>query len=108
MTGLPRGADSAPDAGAREQLGVGLFVGVGIGTYSLARLPSLPKATDEVLAVGRLLEPVLVGSPLTDADRAMVEGYLEGLRGALPEGGPLVGLWCGHALPSPVGVLQLP
>ncbi|MBK8075419.1 MAG: tetratricopeptide repeat protein [Kineosporiaceae bacterium] len=103
---MPASLESAQVPGSSAPRG--RFVGVGVGTYESDYLPDLPRAVSDVTTLAHLLAGGFDGEPLTDPQKADVEAYLGHVRGSLPEGGSVVGIWAGHGTPSPVGVLQLP
>ncbi|WP_394620617.1 tetratricopeptide repeat protein [Lentzea sp. JNUCC 0626] len=71
-----------------------VFVGVGIDRYS-ADLPDLDHAVADVKAVAEALSPAFTGEPLTNADHAAVDGYLQSVHGSA-DGGTLLLMWSGH------------
>src|SRR5664280_2299559 len=105
---MSQSSTGAAGGGTVNAAVVGRFVGVGIGSYTLGTLKTLPRAAVDVAAVGRLVGPILDARALIDPDKTALDTYLAGLPDTLAGGGALVGMWSGHGVASPVGVLQLP
>ncbi|SFR29853.1 Caspase domain-containing protein [Lentzea waywayandensis] len=85
-----------PPVPTADTLMKGRFVGIGVGSYELVQ--PLPHATSDVRAFGALLRG-LVGEPLTDPTEADIRAHMKALRTKPQDGGALVALWSGHAIP---------
>lgn len=84
-----------------------LFLGVGIDTYAAEQLGGLPRAVEDVRALGERLGARFTDSQLVNPSARKARKRLATLRGALPDGGSLIAVWSGHGQPSDVGTLRL-
>ncbi len=82
------------------------FVGVGVGEYD-DDYGQLDHAVPDVVAFAEVLDETFVRTLLLNPTEQAVRNGLKGLRESLPDGGSLVLLWSGHALPSPADGLRL-
>ena len=82
------------------------FVGVGVGRYDEGH-DQLDHAVTDVKAFAGLLDGVFVCTLLSNPTEQVVRDGLKALRDSLPDGGSLVLLWSGHAIPSPADGLRL-
>ena len=82
------------------------FVGVGVGHYDEGHA-HLDHAVSDVEEFAGLLDGVFVCTLWPDPTEQAVRDGLKALRGSLPDGGSLVLLWSGHAVPSPADGLRL-
>ncbi|MGO9727605.1 MAG: AAA family ATPase [Streptosporangiaceae bacterium] len=67
----------------------------------------LDHALPDVRAFADLLAEAFECTVLADPDEQSVRGCLKKVRGSMPDGGSLVLLWSGHAIPSPADGLRL-
>jgi len=74
----------------------GRFVGIGVGSYELVQ--PLQHAVSDVRELHALLKGY-EGEPLADAAEAEIRAHLKALRTTPQDGGALVALWSGHAIP---------
>jgi tetratricopeptide (TPR) repeat protein len=74
----------------------GRFVGIGVGSYELVQ--PLQHAVSDVRELHALLKGY-EGEPLADPTEAEVRAHLKALRTKPQDGGALVALWSGHAVP---------
>ncbi|GAB2851115.1 AAA family ATPase [Lentzea nigeriaca] len=74
----------------------GRFVGIGVGSYELVQ--PLQHAVSDVRELRALLKGY-EGEPLADPTEAEVREHMKGLRKQPQDGGALVALWSGHAIP---------
>src|SRR5688572_10806139 len=74
----------------------GRFVGIGVGSYELVQ--PLQHAVSDVRELRALLKGY-EGDPLADPTEAEIRAHLQTLRRNPQDGGPLVALWSGHAIP---------
>lgn len=74
----------------------GRFVGIGVGSYELVQ--PLQHAVSDVRELRALLKGY-EGDPLTDPTEADVRAHMKALRKQPQDGGALVALWSGHAIP---------
>lgn len=75
----------------------GLFLGVGIGAYSDAKLIDLPAVVGEVELVSELVGEHFTANVLHDAGKSEIEAWLGNYRGHFAFGeGALVLMWSGH------------
>lgn len=74
----------------------GRFVGIGVGKY--AAVPELQHAVDDVRSLRALLKDY-DGEPLVDPTEQEVREHLKGLTMQPQDGGSLIALWSGHAMP---------
>ncbi|ANZ39093.1 hypothetical protein BBK82_26480 [Lentzea guizhouensis] len=81
----------------------GRYVGIGVGAYELVQ--PLQHAVSDVRELGALLRGY-EGEPLADPTEAEVRAHMRALRQNPQDGGALVALWVGHAMPV-AGSLRL-
>ncbi|WP_434442758.1 hypothetical protein [Lentzea sp. E54] len=74
----------------------GRFVGIGVGSYEL--VPPLQHAVSDVRELRALLKGY-DGEPLADPTEAEIRAHMKALRRTPQDGGALVALWSGHAIP---------
>jgi tetratricopeptide (TPR) repeat protein len=74
----------------------GRFVGIGVGSYELVQ--PLQHAVSDVRELHALLKGY-EGEPLADPTEAEIRAHLKALRTTPQDGGALVALWSGHAIP---------
>ncbi|MFD5827692.1 AAA family ATPase [Lentzea sp. NPDC060358] len=74
----------------------GRFVGIGVGSYELVQ--PLQHAVSDVRELRALLRGY-DGEPLADPTEAEIREHMKALRRQPQDGGALVALWSGHALP---------
>ncbi|MDX8031466.1 caspase family protein [Lentzea sp. BCCO 10_0856] len=74
----------------------GRFVGIGVGSYELVQ--PLQHAVSDVRELRALLKGY-EGEPLADPTEAEIRAHMKGLRQQPQDGGALVALWSGHAIP---------
>ncbi|MFI6094157.1 hypothetical protein ACIA8G_01285 [Lentzea sp. NPDC051213] len=74
----------------------GRFVGIGVGSYELVQ--PLQHAVSDVLELRALLKGY-EGEPLTDPTEAEIRAHMLALSDTPQDGGALVALWSGHAIP---------
>ncbi|MDX3661828.1 caspase family protein [Streptomyces sp. ID05-26A] len=74
----------------------GRFVGIGVGSYELVQ--PLQHAVSDVRELRALLKGY-DGDPLADPTEADIRAHMKELRRQPQDGGALVALWSGHAIP---------
>ncbi|MDT7788933.1 MAG: hypothetical protein QOF58_7352, partial [Pseudonocardiales bacterium] len=74
----------------------GRFVGIGVGSYELVQ--PLQHAVSDVRELRALLKGY-EGEPLADPTEAEIRDHMKALRRNPQDGGALVALWSGHAIP---------
>ncbi|MFS8098766.1 caspase family protein [Lentzea alba] len=74
----------------------GRFVGIGVGSYELVQ--PLQHAVSDVRELRALLKGY-EGEPLADPTEAEIRDHMKALRRQPQDGGALVALWSGHAIP---------
>ncbi|WP_439656505.1 hypothetical protein ACSHWB_29320 [Lentzea sp. HUAS TT2] len=74
----------------------GRFVGIGVGSYELVQ--PLQHAVSDVRELRALLKGY-EGDPLADPAEADIRAHMKALRQNPQDGGALVALWSGHAIP---------
>ncbi|MEU3643766.1 AAA family ATPase [Lentzea sp. NPDC034063] len=74
----------------------GRFVGIGVGSYELVQ--PLQHAVSDVRELRALLKGY-EGEPLADPTEAEIRAHMKALRAKPQDGGALVALWSGHAIP---------
>ncbi|MGW6931774.1 AAA family ATPase [Lentzea sp. NPDC054927] len=74
----------------------GRFVGIGVGSYELVQ--PLQHAVSDVRELRALLKGY-EGDPLADPTEAEIRAHMKGLCQQPQDGGALVALWSGHAIP---------
>lgn len=74
----------------------GRFVGIGVGSYELVQ--PLQHAVSDVRGLRELLKGY-EGDPLADPTEAEIRAHMKALRTKPQDGGALVALWSGHAIP---------
>ncbi|RAS62416.1 tetratricopeptide repeat protein [Lentzea atacamensis] len=74
----------------------GRFVGIGVGSYELVQ--PLQHAVSDVRELHALLKGY-EGEPLADPAEADIRAHMKALRQQPQDGGALVALWSGHAVP---------
>jgi tetratricopeptide (TPR) repeat protein len=74
----------------------GRFVGIGVGSYELVQ--PLQHAVSDVRELRALLKSY-DGDPLADPTEAEIRAHMKELRSKPQDGGALVALWSGHAIP---------
>ncbi|MDX8049031.1 caspase family protein [Lentzea sp. BCCO 10_0798] len=74
----------------------GRFVGIGVGSYELVQ--PLQHAVSDVRELRALLNGY-EGDPLADPTEAEIRAHMKALRQQPQDGGALVALWSGHAIP---------
>lgn len=74
----------------------GRFVGIGVGSYELVQ--PLQHAVSDVRELHALLKGY-EGEPLADPTEAEIRAHMKALRREPQDGGALVALWSGHAIP---------
>lgn len=74
----------------------GRFVGIGVGSYELVQ--PLQHAVSDVRELRALLKGY-EGEPLADPTEADIRAHMKALRQQPQDGGALVALWSGHAIP---------
>jgi tetratricopeptide (TPR) repeat protein len=82
------------------------FIGVGVSEYDKGH-PRLDHAVPDVNAVAGLLAETFGCTVLSDPEEETARDCMRKLRGSMPDGGRLVLLWNGHAIPSPADGLRL-
>ena len=87
-------------------MGAARFVGVGVGEYDDGHA-RLERAVPDVEALAALLGAGFISTLLVNPAEQEVRDSLRALRGSMPDGGSLVVLWSGHAVPSPADGLRL-
>src|SRR5690348_6945121 len=74
----------------------GRFVGIGVGSYELVQ--PLQHAVSDVRELRALLKGY-EGEPLADPTEAEIRDHMKALGRMQQDGGALVALWSGHAIP---------
>ncbi|MEV6239509.1 caspase family protein [Lentzea sp. NPDC051838] len=74
----------------------GRFVGIGVGSYELVQ--PLQHAVSDVRELHALLKGY-EGEPLADPTESEIRDHMKALRRTPQDGGALVALWSGHAIP---------
>src|SRR5664280_1762655 len=77
---MSQSSTGAAGGGTVNAAVVGRFVGVGIGSYTLGTLKTLPRAAVDVAAVGRLVGPILDARALIDPDKTALDTIWQGCR----------------------------
>ena len=85
---------------------MGLFVGIGVGSYDQERHRPLSHAVPDVTKFAELLGSDFVRVLLADPDENTARNRLRGLAGEAT-GGALVLLWAGHGIGWPTGLVLL-